>query len=238
MTTVQSNKSWTARWTAMSDKTRMAVSVAAAMVAVFAVLMCSKAGPLVIVVIEWLTTTIRMRAFSFEAVTFGYLLSMYAVVIALGWAHASRTHLARAQRLPKASGKPPVGAGAHRAWAVSMVATSVAACLVFLRLRAENLTPVDVVFAILCGSGLVWFFLGVVVILRSADNGRRPTYSNSVRVVGVVHGTIATLIGFSAENLSLLVGLWVLMYLLCALEKNELPGDYPAMFEEEQPAKA
>lgn len=46
------------------------------------------------------------------------------------------------------------------------------------------------------------------------------------------------MLGFSVENLSLLVGLWVLMYLLCALEKNELPADYPATFDGEQPVKA
>jgi len=238
MTTVQSNKSWTARWTAMSDKTRMAVSIAAAMVAVFAVLMCSKAEPLVIAVTEWLTTTIRMRAFSFEAVTFGYLMSMYAVVIALGWAHAGRAQLARTQKLPKASGKPPVGAGAHRAWVASMIATSVAACLVFLRLNSDKLTPLDLIFSVISGPVLAWFFLGVVVVIRSADGGPQPTYSSSIRVVGVVHGAIATLTGFSVENLSLLAGLWVLMYLLYALEKNELPADYPATFEDEQPARA
>jgi hypothetical protein len=222
----------------MSDKTRMAVSVAVAMAAVFAVLLGAKAWPLVIAVSEWLTTTIRMRSFSFEAVTRGYLVTLYAVAIALGCAHACRTRLARARRLPKASGKPPVGAGAQRAWIAAMLATSVAAALVFLRLNSEKLTPLDLIFSVTSGPVLAWFILGVVVILRAADGGTQPTYSNSVRVVGVAHGAIATLIGFSVENLSLLVGLWVLMYLLSALESNELPADYPTTFEDARPATA
>lgn len=238
MKTTNSPQGWVARWTAMSDTTRMAVSVAIAMSAVFAVLMGAKAWPLVVAMSDWLTTAIRMHAFSFETVTRGYILSLYAVAIALGCAHACRTGLARARRLPKASGKPPVGAGAQRAWIAAMFATSVAAALVFLRLNSEKLTPLDLIFSVTSGPVLAWFILGVVVTLRAADGGTQPTYSNSVRVVGVTHGAIATLIGFSVENLSLLVGLWVLMYLLSALESNELPADYPTTFEGERPATA
>lgn len=188
MTTIQSNKGWAARWSAMSDMTRMAVSVAIAGGAVMAVLLGAQAGPLLTAVCVWLTTVIHMRAFSFEAVTTGYLVSMYAVTIALGWAHASRTQIARAQQLPKASGKPPVGAGAHYAWVASMVATSIVASLMLLRLDSEKLTPLNLIFSVIFGPALVWFILGMVVMLCAAGGGTAPTYSNSVRVVGVVHG--------------------------------------------------
>lgn len=234
MTTIKSTNTWAARWSAMSDKTRMAVSVAIALASVLAVMLGAKAGPLLTAVCTWMMVVARMLAVTPQSVAGGYLVALYGATLAVAWAHASRTQVARAQRRPKPAGKPPVGVGAKHAWLAAMVASSAASFLLLLGLYSGMDMPPAVWAGAIFGPFLTWLILGVVVAIRSAENGPDPTYSSSVRVVGIVHGGIATAVGFSVENLGLLVGLWVLMYLLCALEKNELPVDYPESFGGEQ----
>jgi hypothetical protein len=222
----------------MRDATRVAVALAMGLATLTSVLLISMAGPLLRATAAGMWHVARIPTLNHETVARGFLIGCYVAILAIGMMHAKRTEAARAQRRPKARGKPEVGAGPGWVLFAALLGYSVVGVLLALFQVDPAQAGTLAIFGA-TGAGLVvpWIVLGMTLGLACEGANEGPTCEKTMRAMVLVPAGVITAMGYNITNLGLLLGLWVMMAMLSGLEDKQLPADYPETFDD-QPSAA